>query len=327
MFAVFRIISLTRPSSLDPSAPNKFVSGCVPKSLFQFSDPDVHFCSNGDALGGNTTCNDNETYSLNNIACHQCSGILCRDGLGHQFKRTCPEGTASCFTAEGYDGEVERGCTSEEADSALCSEYPDWCQHCTDNYCNDAPVKRHYRSCQQVDFVQPCTEEKEWGSFEGIGYEEEPEEMMLLSGASQKGESSGRNQGPKAYSLPVIEEFSCYQCHSLDFFDKTCDEDVRYLRPLPCAHLYGTRPASCYTLIHRGWKSLERGCGSELDQYTYKTCDTDLFAECKLCADSGCNNDDMTELLQLKANRPGTKSEPEPARATTRIPSTGSTKK
>lgn len=211
----------------------------------------------------------------------------------------------------------------------MCKEFPDWCHQCTENYCNDATAQRHYRSCRERDNVQPCTEdeEEEWGNFEGIGYEDEPEEeMMLLSGARQKMESSGVKEGPKAYSLPMIEEFSCFQCHSLDFFDKTCDEDVRYLRPTPCAHLYGSRPSSCYTLIHRGWMSLERGCGSELDQYTYKTCDTDLFAECKLCAESGCNNEDMTEVLRLKANKTSTTTA-EPVQSKTRGPTSGPTKK
>lgn len=109
--------------------------------------------------------------------------------------------------------------------------------------------------------------------------------------------------GTAAIKLPIIEEFSCYQCHSDDFFDKTCDEDVRYLKPVPCAYLYGSRPTSCYILIHRGWRSLERGCGSELDKYTYATCDTDLFAECKICATSGCNGQDMTEVLAAKKNQ------------------------
>lgn len=163
--------------------------------------------------------------------------------------------------------------------------------------------------CTLTNNKKPCAEIPTGNFLNGLEESHDTPDIIPLSSDNwmmmprPKSASDVLEKAPTASNtLPRVFEFSCYQCNSLDFFDQSCDEDVRYLEPKPCAYLYGSRPASCYVLIHRGWGSLERGCGSELDKYTYATCDTDLFAECKLCADPDCNKQDMTKILKDKAN-------------------------
>lgn len=236
--------------------------------FFPYSDPDVHFCSNEINNPWNP-CNLETRYPPANLACHVCSGPLCRESLGNLFKRTCSPSATSCFIAEGINKEIERGCWEEEGSSELCDGHNISCDKCQENYCNDAPAELTHQ-----------------------GHEGHSGEILLLSADPES------TRTKRSTALQENVQFSCYQCHSEDPFDKSCDEDVRYLEPTSCAYLYGSRPASCYVLIHRGWKSMERGCGTELDQYMYAACDTDLFAECKLCTGSGCNNQDMTDVLK-----------------------------
>lgn len=289
--------SLLHPIYAEPKSASNFVSGCVPTTLFAYSDPEVHFCSNDLTTSSADPCNDENVYPVKNLACHACSGPLCRDALGNFFKRTCPAAASSCYLAEGYDNSIERGCwVPNVTESEMCHQHKDWCRHCTENYCNDWPGQVHLRSCRETGNVEPCAVDLRGGHHDGYAYDE-PLRLMPLSADSWRAATPTSSLNT---NLPEIKEFSCYQCHSTDFFDQSCDEDVRYLDPVPCAYLYGSRPASCYILIHRGWKTLERGCGNELDKFTYASCDTDLFAECKICATSGCNDQDMKAILKSK---------------------------
>lgn len=292
------------PTSIEPKALNQFISGCVPNSLFAYSDPDIHFCSNDLTNHPIKPCNDKEVYPLNHLACHECSGHLCRDALGNLFKRTCPSESKFCFLAEGYDKKIERGCWADNVtESQLCLDHPNWCHRCTKNYCNDGQAHVYLRSCRDTGNVEPCDPNPSYAYFDGYEDEDTPEMMLLSKRGLTPNPFGDESTTPRLVDqpkLPEIVAFSCYQCNSNNFLDQSCDEDVRYMQPTACAYLYGSRPSSCYILIHRGWQTLERGCGSQLDRYTYASCDTDLFAECKICMTSGCNKQDMKWIMDGK---------------------------
>lgn len=178
----------------------------------------------------------------------------------------------------------------------MCEEFEHLCVRCSESYCNDEPANAEAPRCDGTDGFEHCVANP-IDPYEEEGFVYEGHEQDL-SWNDESGSLLLKQADPKFQgALPVVEEFSCYQCHSQDIFDQSCDEDVRYLKPKPCAYLYGSRPTSCYILVHRGWTSLERGCGSSLDKFTYASCDSDLFAECKICATSGCNNVDMRNMV------------------------------
>lgn len=267
-------------------APFEFVSGCVPNYLFPYHDPDTRFCLNDNSSSNLLPCNENYTVIL---ACHECSGPRCREAFGDVFKRTCSSEATSCFTAQDYYGQVERGCwVSGSSASELCRQNENLCHFCSTNYCNDhvlvntpIPICSGLESCISEPF-----DPYEDPEFVYNGDETD----LTTSGGGITIETNSDSESSK--------EFSCYQCHSEDLFSQSCDEDVRYLEPQPCAYLYDPRPSSCYILLHRGWLTMERGCSSVLDQYTFESCDSDLFAECKICSKSGCNDLDMRNMLK-----------------------------
>lgn len=301
-FILCRYLIIFPSPFIEPKAPKKLISGCVPNSLFAYSDPEIHFCSNDLINNPLNSCNNREEYPLHYLSCHECSGHLCRDALGNLFKRTCPSESNLCYLAEGYDKQIERGCWVDNVtESQLCLDHPDWCHRCTGNYCNDGQAHLYLRSCRDTGNVEPCDANPSYAYFDGYEDEDTPE-MMLLSrqGPHPFGKKPKKPSVLVQPDLPEIVEFSCYQCNSGIFLDQSCDQDVRYLHPTACAYLYGSRPSSCYILIHRGWQTLERGCANQLDKYTYASCDTDLFAECKICSTSGCNKQDMTGILGIK---------------------------
>lgn len=186
-------------------------------------------------------------------------------------------------------------------DSELCRQNENLCHHCSTSYCNDALAKAQRPDCDGTRSFESC-------AIQPVDPYSDPEfvyhgnEADLTTARGAPGGSLTLDTYSDGDS-PTLKEFSCYQCHSEDWFSQSCDEDVRYLEPEPCAYLYGSRPSSCYILLHRGWLTLERGCSSALDKYTFESCDSDLFAECKICSKSGCNNLDMRNMLKKPNTR------------------------
>lgn len=275
------------------------MAGCVGSWLFPYSDPDTYFCTN-DFRTAYHPCNEETLFPTGYLACHICSGPRCRDALGNMFKTTCPKAATHCYIAEGHRREIERGCfIPKVTKSKLCEHHKQWCVRCDSNYCNDAPAHHYLPTCSETRNVQPCEKDFLDPYADGEGYNGMEADLTPFSQYTRTSSSKDTRQSTTEGTKDQV--FSCYQCHSDNFYQQTCDEDVRYLEPLPCPYLYGSRPSSCYILIHRGWMSLSRGCGSELDKYTYATCDTDLFAECSICASTGCNNRDMKGKLHKKS--------------------------